>query len=265
MNKQQKRLIDIAKHFDKFRLLKLLDTTKIKMYRFADPESNNLSQNWIIEGGRVIVTGDAGDAIYAGGGFGSLDKIANSSIQYFTGKCIASVNGRSQSKWDSDVATESIHYMIFEHFEEKLNYCEDDPSEIKLSMIEDFTDSSWGEYIPRSFDDEWDTVTWLREHSEHIGFDFTEELYFTEKTNEPFWHLAAIKKGALQKRYMNRSPLFVLNSVGFEQTGKYEFRRGNELLVMTEPANNKWSYESDHYEKINIESEYHFLNLITKI
>lgn len=197
----KEKLAEYQKEFANHKLTVEVETEKVKMYTFKNPEKSNLWQRWIITNNTLVVIGDAYESIYQSGAFESLKSIADCNLSYFSGKCVADRDGYQQSKFDGDKATECIHQMIIDRFEDLEIFEEDANIESKLSIIEKHIEKENNEYdyeIPRGFHDEYDTVIWLRENHHAIGHDWWDGLNLNKKNNHPFWHLGAIKEAVKQ-------------------------------------------------------------------
>lgn len=195
------KLDTFRKDFEDHVLTTLHESEDLKVYHFANPYRISLWQRWIFTGSKLIVTGDCYDSIYSNGPFQSIESAARCNLSYFSGKCSADRDGYRQSKFDGEVATESIHEMICQNFEDLALFEESDPTEDKLEAIErhlENCDDVWQSEIPRHFEDEFDTVTWLRENTHIVGDDWWDGISLNAVNNHPYWHLAAIKEAAKQ-------------------------------------------------------------------
>lgn len=195
------KLDTFRKDFEGHVLTTLHESDDLKVYHFANPDKFSLWQRWIFTGSKLIVTGDCYDSIYSNGPFQCIESAASCNLSYFSGKCSADRDGYSQSSFDGEVATESIHEMICQNFEHLSLFEESDPTEDKLEAIvkhlED-RDDVWQSEIPRHFEDEFDTVIWLRENTHIVGEDWWDGISLHAVNNHPYWHLAAIKEAAKQ-------------------------------------------------------------------
>lgn len=81
----------------------------IEILSWRSPDSGFYAMKYIAIGGRLIVTGDVGDAIYYAGA-DSLAWWSRCDIDYFAGKCVASEYGRGYQSWNDDVA----HHRVWE-------------------------------------------------------------------------------------------------------------------------------------------------------
>lgn len=197
----KEKIENFQKKFISHKLTIELESEKLKMYTFKNPENSNLWQRWIITNNTLVVFGDAYESIYQSGAFGSLEEIADCNLGYFSSKCVADRDGYRQSKFDADEATESIHQMIVNMFEDSEIFEEVEEIESKLNKIEKHIEKEHGEYdyeIPKFFNDEFETVLWLRENHHAVGHDWWDGLNLNKKNNHPFWHLGAIKEAAKQ-------------------------------------------------------------------
>lgn len=78
------------------------------------PDSRNYQMTYIIRPGRLIVTGDVGDAIYSSG-FSSFADWASCDIGYFASKCVASENGAQYKEWDPEYLEPGIREALKEN------------------------------------------------------------------------------------------------------------------------------------------------------
>lgn len=194
----------MQERFKNHRLTLEMDTEQLKMYLFRDPEYFNLWQRWILTKNKLIVLGDAFDAIYHSGAFTSLEAIAGCNIHYFNEKCTADKDGQKQECYDDKIAIQSIREMAISRYDDEEIFEENDTEEAKIEKITchiqgKFDDAFWE--MPGSFGDEYSCVEWLREHGEKVGgCDWWEGLKITGLTNIPYWHLAAIKEAVRQMK-----------------------------------------------------------------
>lgn len=198
---KQSKLDRIQKDFENHVLTVEIETDNLKVYWFKRPDSFDLAQRWVFMGNKLVVVGDCYDSIYSGGPFRSIEEAARCNLSYFSEKCSADRDGHYQSKFDSEAATESIHEAIVCQFEDEDIFEEGDELETKLSAIETYIDETTDEYhteIPRYFEDEYETVIWLRNNPHFVGCDWWDGLSLNKKNRHPYWHLAAIKEAAKQ-------------------------------------------------------------------
>lgn len=68
---------------------------------FGQPGTINCRLEYIYYAGRLFVSGDLGEAVYAWYSANSLEWVSGCGAGYFAGKCEASENGRGYKEWDS--------------------------------------------------------------------------------------------------------------------------------------------------------------------
>lgn len=90
-------------------------TTDPKCFLWRKPESSIYYINYIISVNHLIVTGDAGDAIYAWGQTLTWEWLADLELDYFVSKCIASEEGRPYVQWSQRVASAWLDEWKKEH------------------------------------------------------------------------------------------------------------------------------------------------------
>lgn len=73
---------------------------------WAQPGTNNHRVVYVLRGGVLLVYGDLGDAVYTWYNSISLNFLSGLNLDYFSGKCGASEDGRGGKEWDEDHARE---------------------------------------------------------------------------------------------------------------------------------------------------------------
>lgn len=209
----EEKLNKIIEGFKDHVLTTLVDTEDVKIYEYRNPNNSNLWQKWILTQGRLIVVGDAYDAIYYSGAFGSLESIASCNLGYFNSKCVADKDGRNQSTFDSDIAVKSviqnIRYMheegLGEYFEKLISDVTDSDVRKYVDKVLNKAKDSWDEYeIPDYFEHGYQVGEWCSENEFLVGQDWWDGFDTEKLTNTPFWHLGGIKS-AVSKIQQNEN------------------------------------------------------------
>lgn len=90
---------------------------EITTLEWAQPGTWNCRIVYMMRGGILLVYGDLGDAVYQWGDKISLEFLAGCSLDYFTGKCQASEEGRGGKEWDEDLCRSNFISHIVINYE----------------------------------------------------------------------------------------------------------------------------------------------------
>lgn len=212
----KKAIEKFKEQFVHHELTTIVDTDDVKIYEFRNPKNSNLWQKWILHHNRLIVVGDAYDAIYHSGAFESLESISSCNFGYFNNKCVSDKDGYDQSVFDSDTAVKSVHRCVVYCKETEIEYFKKENPEHELTILDiskkkvDIYDitadfliamhlhnkgkDKWDRTdVPSHFDNSHEVSDWCYDNEELVGQDWWEGFSTNEITNVPFWHLAAIK------------------------------------------------------------------------
>ena len=150
-------------HVAAHQIVHCADGTLIERLRWKKPGTGTYLVEYLRIGGRLIVTGDIGDAIYWWSGNHSMHWISNCNLGYFAGKCEASENGRDFKVWDSDVARD----RILAHFEEVHEWADTEDSTKAEEMKKKFEENhGWS-----AIHDQYEWVAWIREYGQEVFGD----------------------------------------------------------------------------------------------
>lgn len=106
------------KHFSEHKITETIVSDNFKIIEFKKEDSNSYSLRYIIDGGKLIVTGDHGEAVYRW--FCNdltIKELSNMNVHYFNGNCQTSSNGLK--KWSSDVAGRTLEDYFQNNFVDK--------------------------------------------------------------------------------------------------------------------------------------------------
>lgn len=87
---------------------------QIDTLSWRKPGTGIYSVRYLVDGSRLIVSGDVGDAIYQWSERVSFEFIASLSLDYFAGKCAASEYGRGNQTWNPEHLQECLEF----HFDD---------------------------------------------------------------------------------------------------------------------------------------------------
>jgi len=140
-----------------------------------------------------------------------LGRIENCNLSYFSEKCLADKDGKSQNKYDSGKASDLLKEIVCERMydiygnEEEFGDFENIGIDEKLDIISNILEqegiiNSWD--FEDLFDNEFehDVYDTMGEHPEIFGED-SWEYNFRVKTYTPYFHLGALKM--CQEKYPN--------------------------------------------------------------
>ena len=145
------------------------------------PGTSNCYVRYCRFGLYLMVTGDLGDAIYKWGDTPTISWIADLDLGYFTGKCIASENGRGYKEWDMDWLTDEQLNHIGEMFGDEA---------AKVIREED------GKHASR-WQQEWSC--WLHDHQDDLGDEWYEMANYGECiSTRAIYHLEGVKRAVAQ-------------------------------------------------------------------
>lgn len=173
MESNESKLLRIEEKFQDHVLTEIVNTDNIKVFDFKKPGTNTYSQQWIISGGRLIVTGDCYDSIYKWSSPIDLNFLSGCNLSYFSEKCTADKDGRNQTHYDDDHASLYMKRLACDNMFDKIDeYMTTDAHEEKF----DLDDKKWNEF---SIDDKFEMV---REFMEEEVDDYTDvdSMFFRE-------------------------------------------------------------------------------------
>lgn len=93
------------------------DLGDIQLLDWRKPGTGIYGVRYILDGGKLMVTGDLGEAVYVWGGTLTFQSIANMDASYFHSKCEASELGRTYAGWSKDVALYNVEQIAKDHME----------------------------------------------------------------------------------------------------------------------------------------------------
>lgn len=195
------------KHFTEHVLTKVVDAEGIKVFRFAKPDTGIYSQQWIIQGGKLIVTGDCYAAIYQWSGAVNIPFLANCGIGYFSEKCCADKDGQFQRKFDSSECVDKLKGIAFDRiYEDEGLFAEEFEgwAEMNLAQKEeickpiimrecgfDFNHEYEGVFEHETIQEAHEVIS-KSEYRFMFGTD-TCEYELKSRTATPYFHLAALQ------------------------------------------------------------------------
>ena len=215
MESNESKLKRTEEKFQNHVLTEVVSTNDIKVFDFREPGTSTYSQRWVIDGGRLIVTGDCYDSIYKWSSEITLPFLAECDLSYFSSKCTADRNGSDQIHYDDihaslymkRLACDNMFDKIDEYFttdehEEKFDISQSDWDNLsigaKFEMVKEFIEEEVDQFtdVDTMFDrnDSVDAVEFMSDNEFMFGEESWEhESNLLSHTSTPLHHLAALR------------------------------------------------------------------------